>query len=141
MSNIKTSTAIPLIAALPPLSQGVATRSTGWVAAKDYFNYMAVIESGVMGASGTLDAKIEQAQDSGGTGVKDITGKVITQITANNKNAVINFCQNDIDMTNGFTHVRVTLTVAVAASLTSAQLFGDDARFEKATNTIADQTV
>lgn len=141
MSNLKISQEVPLIASLPPLSQGVATRSTGWVAAKDFFNFMAVIKSGVMGAGGTLDAKIEQATSDAGAGAKDVVGKAIVQIAANNRNAVINFCHNDIDMTNGFTHVRVTLTVAVAASLTSADLFGGDARYEKSTNTIADQTV
>jgi hypothetical protein len=36
---------------------------------------IAVIKTGVLGASATVDAKLQQATDSSGTGVKDITGK------------------------------------------------------------------
>jgi hypothetical protein len=35
---------------------------------------------GVLGASATVDAKLQQATDNSGTGVKDVTGKAITQL-------------------------------------------------------------
>ena len=41
---------------------------------------MALIQTGVLGAAATLDAKLQQATDAAGTGAKDITGKAIVQI-------------------------------------------------------------
>ena len=80
----------------------------------------ALISVGTMAATSTLDAKIEQATDSSGTGAKDITGKAITQLTAagtdSDKQAVINVFDSELDIVNEFDHVRLSMTVAVAAS-------------------------
>lgn len=131
--NLPGSNEVGMLAALAPVSQAAGTVSTPWIAMKDYATMMAVISVGVLGSSATVDAKIEQAQNSGGTGAKDITGKAITQLTKagsdDGKQAIINFRQADLDAQNDFTHVRLSLTVATAASLTSAALFGLDQRY------------
>jgi hypothetical protein len=87
----------------------------------------------VLGASATVDAKLQQATDSSGTGVKDITGKAITQIlkaSGDNKVAMINVRDTDLDVNNGFTYVRLTVTVGTATSLIAACLSGFLPRYE-----------
>ena len=88
-----------------------------------------------MGASATLDAKVQQAQDAIGTGAKDVTGRAILQIvkaSGDNKQALINFKPEDLDNTNNFSHVRLSLTVGTAASVISATLLGMNLRFATA---------
>lgn len=131
--NTKISEGLALLGSIDPVSQAAATVTTGWVAVANFLSFMAVISTGVLGASATVDAKIQQAQDSGGTGVKDIAGKALTQIvkaTGDAKQAFIDFRAQDLDTNGGFGYVRVSLTVGVAASQVSAYLFGGNARFE-----------
>ena len=93
----------------------------------NYFGFLALVQTGVLGTSATVDAKLQQALDSSGTGAKDISGKAITQIvkaTGDNKQLLINVKPEELDTVNGFGFVRLTVTVGVAASITSAQLLG-----------------
>lgn len=53
----------------------------------------------------------------------------IVEVTGDNKQALINLRPDDLDVTNGYAFVRLSLTVAVAASLTAAQLLGFNPRF------------
>lgn len=112
--------------------------STGWVSAKDFLNFMAIVFAGTLGSSATLDAKIEQATDSSGTGAKDITGKAITQLTQagtdSDKQAIINVKQADLDIANSFTHLRLTVTVATASSDAGAVLLGFDPTYGSASD-------
>lgn len=140
-SNVPISTQVPLLAALPPLSQGATTRSTGWIPVSTAFQFMAAISVGVLGSSATVNAKLEQATSAAGAGAKDVPGKAITEIDENNKTAVIVASHNDIDMTNGFTHIRLSVTVGTAASLTAAALYGAFARYENEGNNEADEVV
>jgi hypothetical protein len=63
---------------------------------------MAIVGVGVLGSSATVDAKLQQATDSSGTGVKDISGKAITQFTKvgtdDAKQTLINLKQDDLDV-------------------------------------------
>ena len=136
-TNQKPSEGLGLLATIDPASQAAGTVTTGWVDQSNYFALMAVINVGAFGASATVDAKLQQATDSGGTGAKDITGKSITQLLAaggNNRQAVINAKEADLDTEGGFRYVRLSVTVATAATLVSAQLFGAIPRFMPATN-------
>jgi hypothetical protein len=89
-----------------------------------------------MANGSTVDAKLQQATDAAGTGAKDITGKAITQLAqaANgaSRQALINLRPDEVDTNNGFTYVRVVITVATAAAHTAAQLLGLDPRFAPA---------
>lgn len=133
MSNLKPSDRAAVVAVINPASQGAGAVSTGWIAAKDYSWFLATVAAGVLGAAATLDAKIEQATSAAGAGAKDVTGKAITQLTKaggdDNKQALINVNQEDLDQAGGFTHIRLTLTVGVAASLVAATLAGFDAAY------------
>jgi hypothetical protein len=133
--NAKGSELLSILATIDPASQAVGTVTTGWISGATHHGLLAVIQSGVLGASATLDAKLQQASDSSGTGAKDITAKAITQIvkaTGDNKQILINLRPDDLDANNGFTHVRLSLTVGTAASLISAQLLGINPRYAPA---------
>lgn len=129
--NSLASENLAVLATLDPVSQGVATVTTGWVSAAKFAELMAVIQTGVLGAGATLDAKLQQATDGAGTGAKDVAGKAIVQIvkaTGDNKQALINLRPEQLDVNNSFAFVRLSLTVGVAASLISAAVYGVHAR-------------
>lgn len=121
-----------IVDAIDPSAQAIGTLTTGWIDASKFQRYAAAIQTGVLGAAATLDAKLQQATDGAGTGVKDVTGKAITQIvkaTGDNKQAIINLNPNqDLDFDNGFDFFRLSMTVAAAASQTSAAVLGLHAR-------------
>ncbi len=130
--NAKGSELFSVLATIDPASQAVGTVTTGWISAGNHHSLLALVQSGVLGTGATLDAKLQQATDASGMGAKDVTGKAITQIvkaTGDNKQALINLRPDDLDVTNGYAYVRLSLTVAVAASLTAAQLLGFNPRF------------
>jgi hypothetical protein len=133
--NQKPSEGLAVLASVDPVSQAAGTVTTGWVDASVFFFLMAMIDVGVFGASATVDAKLQQAQDSAGTGVKDITGKAIAQMLAaggNNKQALVNMKVADLDTENGFRFVRLSMTVGTATTLISAFLIGAVPRFQTA---------
>ena len=130
--NAKGSELFSVLATIDPASQAVGTVTTGWISAGNHHSLLALVQSGVLGTGATLDAKLQQAIDASGTDAKDVTGKAITQIvkaTGDNKQALINLRPDDLDVANGYAYVRLSLTVAVAASLTAAQLLGFNPRF------------
>ena len=130
--NAKGSEALSVLATIDPISQGAGTVSTAWISVANFHTFMAVVQTGVMGAAATLDAKIQQAQDGAGTGVKDVPTKSIVQIvkaSGDNKQALINFKPEDVDNANNFAFVRLSLTVGVAASLVAAQMVGVNPRY------------
>lgn len=121
--NARLAELLSALATIDPVSQGAGTITTGWLSAANHERFLATVQTGVMGASGTLDAKLQQATDGAGTAAKDITGKAIVQIvkaTGDNKQALINLRAEELDMANNFTYFRLSVTVGVAASLISA---------------------
>ena len=133
--NVKFSEAHSILATLDPVSQGAATVTTGWVSMAYFHSLVAIIQTGVLGASATLDAKLQQATSSGGAGAKDITGKAITQIvkaSGDSKQALIELRDTDLDVNNGFTFVRLSVTVGTAASLINAMLIGFNPLYQSA---------
>jgi hypothetical protein len=127
--NAKGSELFSVLATIDPASQAVGTTSTGWISAGNHHNLLALIQSGALGTNATL----QQAQDASGTGAKDLTGKAISQLTqaasGSAKQALINLRPDDLDVTNGYAFVRLSVTVGVAASLTAAQVLGVNPRF------------
>lgn len=129
--NSLASENLAILATIDAASQGAGTVTTGWVPAAKFAEIMALIDVGVMTATGTVDAKLQQATDNAGTGVKDVAGKAITQLLAaggNNRQAIINLRPEQLDVNNSFAFVRLSITVATAASLLSALVLGVHAR-------------
>jgi hypothetical protein len=126
-TNAKISEQLALLAIVNPVSQAVGNVTTGWVNAGLFGRILALVQTGVLGASATVDAKIQQASDASGTGAKDVPGKAITQIvsaTGNNRSAMINLRPEELDINNGYKYIRVSLTVGTAASQVGVNLLG-----------------
>lgn len=116
-----------VLGAIFPVSQGAGTVTTGWVSFDKFQAIVALLKTGVLGASATVDMKIQQATDSSGTGAKDVAGRALTQIvkaSGDSKIASIEVHPGDLDTVNNFTHVRASVTVATAASLIDVTLLG-----------------
>lgn len=129
---LKPSQRVGIVGVISPVSQAAGTATSGWIDATTFHNYMAIVKSGVLGASATLDAKIQQATDNAGTGAKDVTGKAITQIvkaSGDNKQVTIDLKQEDLDFNNGFKFFQLSATVATAASLIDGTILGFDPRY------------
>lgn len=136
MFNAKLSESLAVLATINPTSQAAGNAVSGWVSMADVRRILAVVSVGAFGASATVDANIQQAQDSSGTGAKAIgSGRAITQLLAaggNNVQALINVNSDELDATNGFNYVQLTVTVGTAATETAAVVLGGSARFEPA---------
>ena len=126
--NILASHHAALVGVIDPDVTAAGAVSTGWVNMANFERLMAVIFAGTLGASATVDAKLEQATDGSGTGVKDVASKAITQLTQaggdSDKQSIINLSADELDVNNSFTHARLTITVATATSDIGGALFG-----------------
>jgi len=141
---LKPSQRVGYVGGISPVSQAVGVVSSGWIDATTFHNYVALLQTGVLGASATVDAKLQQATANDGTGAKDVTGKAITQLVkANNDNdqVTIDLKQEDLDFNNGFKWFRLTVTVGTAASLVGASILGFDPRYGLATDNDATTVV
>ncbi len=130
--------------AINPVSQAAGTVLTAYVAVQNFHSFRATIISGVLGASATLDAKLRQAKDNAGTGVKDIANKALTQIvkaSGDNKIAYINARASDLDQTNGFGFIVLSMTVGTATSLIGGLLEGFYPRFEPPFDSVASPAI
>ena len=133
LTNIKGSEAAGILAAINPSAQAAGTQSSGWVSAAQALKLLAVIQIGTLGASATVDAKIQQAKDAAGTGAKDITGAAIVQhTTGNNVQHLINVGAQQLDIEGGFGFVQLSITVGTAATGTSGLLLNTAPRYEPA---------
>ena len=108
-----------VLATLNPVSQAAATVVSAYVDARKFAMITAVLATGVLGASATIDAKLRQATDSSGTGVKDITGKAITQLTEagtdSDKQAIVEVTAEEV-FAQGFRYIRGALVIGTATS-------------------------
>jgi hypothetical protein len=133
LSNLTASARAAIVGVIDPDAYAAGTVTTGWIDIQDYFTLLGVIFAGDLGSSATVDAKFQQATDSSGTGVKDVTGSAITQLTQagtdDNKQALINLSSADLDYNNGFRYVRLSMTVATATSDAGAVVIGLDPRY------------
>ena len=126
-ANSRLSEQLAKLGTIDPVSQAAGTVTSGWISAADFERFVATIQTGVLGASATVDAKLQQATTSSGTGAKDVTGKAITQIvkaSGDNKQVDINLRAEELDTNGGFNYFRLSVTVGTATSLISAMIQG-----------------
>lgn len=146
-ANIKPNEiAVPIDLSIFPGSYAAGTVTTPWIHMGTFGAIMAMIALGAMTATATVNAKLEQATDSGGTGAKDVTGKAITELTAagsDDEKAALIICRDgELDVANGFDYARLSVTVANAAVDLAAPVFGLCARYEpQADDTAVDEVV
>ena len=100
---------------IDPQNPSAGTAASGWIDMGAYERIMAVVQTGALQTGNTVDAKLQQAKDTSGTGVKDITNAAITQLTKaatnDNEQAVINCGAESLDVNNGFRYARLLVTV------------------------------
>jgi hypothetical protein len=134
--NAKASEQLSILATLDPGNQAPGVANTGWVPLSTHHGLLALVQTGALATGATVDAKLQQAQDTNGTGAKDVAGKSIAQLTqasnGANRQALINLRSEELDVNNGFAYVRLVVTVAAAAANTSAQLMGVNPRLASA---------
>lgn len=135
--SLKFSDRNAILATIDPASTAASTVLTAWVSLAEWHSIAAILQTGALGASATVDAKLRQATDASGTSAKDITGKAITQLVkaSNDNDQVIIQCTGeDLDVNNGFTHVALSVTVGTAASLIAAVVLGCNPRYAPASD-------
>lgn len=136
-ASLKPSQRVAIVGVVNPQSAS-SVQTSGWIDATKFHKYQASILAGALGASATVDAKLQQASDSSGTGAKDVTGKSITQLTKagtdDNKQVVIDLKQEDLDFANGFKFFRLSITPATAACLIAGIVQGLDPRYGAASD-------
>lgn len=131
---------VAVVGTIDPDVLTATTHDSDWVDMGSFDRLMAIVQWGELGESAEIDAKLQQAQDAAGTGVKDITGKSITQVSEDvspqpdDQQAVINLRSEELDVTNAFTHVRLRMTVGTAPCDGSALLLGLAARYKPASD-------
>lgn len=136
--NALPSEVAAVVGVIDPDVTAASTVVSAWVDMSKFNQIMAIVLAGTLGVSATLDAKLEQAQDSSGTGAKDVTGKAITQLTQagtdDDKQAVINLRAEELDIDNGFSFARLSITVAVATSDAGGLVLGFGASYAPASD-------
>lgn len=139
-SNLPASDQIVVAASAPPRN-GQTAFQTPWLKADQAHEYLAVIQTGTISATGTLNAKLEQATDDQGAGAKDITGKTITQLGPDDSQdiALIDFKPGDLDEANGFEYVRLFITPAVANGAAGGLILAVNPRYGPASEIHSDK--
>ena len=135
--NMLLSESVAVAGTIDPDAYTASAYTSDWVSMADFERIMAIVMAGTLGSSATLDAKLQEATDSSGTSAQDLTGKAITQLTQagtddSDKQAVIN-CKSS-ELSAGFTHVALVMTVGTATSDAGAVILGGNAPEKPASN-------
>ena len=145
MFNTKPSELIAVLHTIDPVEQAPGTIITPWVEMPSFHTLLVMIQTGVLAADATVNAKLEQATDASGSNTKDIVGKAITQIeqedNGSNRQVLIDLRGEDLDTANDFVFVRLLLTVAQASGLVAAQLLGVNPRYAPASQPVVTEIV
>ncbi len=124
----KPSEKAAIVATIDPASLTANTYVSDYVDMADFEQVMAILLLGAITTNGTVDAKLVQATDSSGTGVKDISGAAVTQLTKagsdDNKQVILQTRGDLLDVEGGFRYVALSVTTATAASLGAAVVLG-----------------
>jgi len=144
--QLKPSNRASVVGIIPPQS-ATTVQSTGWILSTGFHNFLAIVQSGAITASGLIDAKIQQATSSGGAGAKavyqnnntSLAAKAITEWTAAanaSSQALINLRGEDLDIANGFIYINFSITPSVASAYIAGLLMGFDPRQLSADNAL-----
>jgi len=120
--NMNPTEAVAILGVIDPDVTAAGAVSTAWVDAGNFDRFLAIVMAGTLGTSATIDAKVEQAQDASGTGVKDLI--VATQVDESDKQIEINVRNQQLDLANNFSHIRLTFAVGAATSDAAGLLLG-----------------
>lgn len=122
-------------AVVAPGALTTGAKSSGVIDASKYGRLCAIISTGTLGASATLDGKWQECDDSSGTNPVDIANGSITQVvkaSGDNKQIVHNLHTDMI--TEGKRYVKYVATVGTATSDAAVIILGVDPRHQPATD-------
>jgi hypothetical protein len=117
-----------LLDSIRPQSTSVQVNGS-YVSIKDHPRIVAKCSVGAIAATGTLTFQVRQAQDSSGTGVKALKASAALDDTDDNQDIWLEIQAEELDVDNGFDHVRIEVVAATAASLVQAELLGFVGRY------------
>lgn len=131
----KATERIAVLGAVNPQSGAAGTYDTPGVDMKLFDRALFTILAGALGASATVDAKLQGSADN--STFADITGKTITQMTKagtdDNKQAQIEISSSELLKAGAtYRYVRCRVTTAVAASLIAVLAQGFDCAYHPA---------
>lgn len=121
IGNEKLSEKLAVVSKLNPISQSAATVTSDYVDMAKIKKVIFILQTGVMGASATVDMAIKGDTASGGSYTTTITGKSITQLVkASNDNniAIVEVSAAEV-AAQGYRYIRASVTVGTAACLIS----------------------
>jgi hypothetical protein len=124
---------LPVVGQISPASYGAGTQLTAAIDMANVRRVLFVIQTGVLGASATVDFKITGSATSGGT-YADVTGRSITQIvkaSGDNKLALLEVTAEQVGA-QGWRYIKGSLTVGTAASIVGVVALGDGLRTSEA---------
>lgn len=139
IGNLLPSEACAVLGGIDPDAYTAATTVTDYADMGAFESVMFVLQVGTMATNATLDAVVQQATDSSGTGAKNLaTSKAITQLTQagsdSDKQVIINVRAEELDLANDFNHVALSVTGATAASDYGVLILGFNPRIMPASD-------
>lgn len=124
-----------VVGKIDPQSANNTTKATDYVDLSKFQEVLFVLQVGAIDA--VIDFKLQEATDSSGTGLQDVSGKAITQLTAgdDNKIVLINFRADELTVASGYRYVRGLATLGNgSAQLVAAVALGVLPRFGPASD-------
>jgi hypothetical protein len=105
-----------VVGSIDPQALQGTTISSDWVDLSKWSLALFVLSVGTIDA--VIDFKIVEAKDTIGTGSQDLTGKAVTQLaaTADNTQAAISVCDDNLTENSGYRYCRAVVTVASGTS-------------------------
>lgn len=105
----------------PASAANTAAATSGWVAVSDYEGDLMFIENVGVVTGGTLDGKIQHADDGSGTGVADVTGAAFTQATTSTDDRLEKIV---VSANKLKAYVRYIGTIATGPAVVSVEMVG-----------------
>lgn len=131
--SLRPTETMALVGVINPSTKTAGTPdTTGWIKADQFANYLCVNQTGVLGASATFNAKLEQATSAAGAGAKDVPGKAITAVLkagGDNTQEMIELRPDELDIQAGFYWFRLSQVHGTANGISAGQVYGVGPRY------------
>ena len=116
--SARPSEKVAVVGTVDPDANATGDFATDWIAMGNYQQVMFVVMTGIIVGTGTVDFKVQEADDStGGNAATLASGALtITQLTtaSNDKQVVVNV--DSEQLSNTFTHIRGVMTITTAGA-------------------------
>lgn len=126
---------LPVVGQISPASYSAGEQLTAAIDMKNFRRLLVLVQTGVLGASATLDVKATASSTSGGT-YTDISGRVLTQIvkaSGDNKLAILEITAEQVGAHGASSrYVKISATVGTAASIFGVVVLADGLRYSDA---------